>query len=209
MKKFLKILALSLVLGGGVALVCCYIFIPTQTKCAIDIVMEYINRPLPIVGVSIVTLGGVAYAIVSKTSFGKKTVNQLKNEFADLKDNVSEKQQMLVMYEEKYKAMQEELKVALSGFNEELAKVESELIEICNTTPNAKVKALGEKIKGDIYDTRTKISEEITNINTNVKSYIDERLTIEKLEQQIKELAEQFANYGKDYGEEREETINE
>ena len=57
MKKALKISTYILIVCGIVALGLCYIIIPDRTKSAIDIVVEYLNKPLGIAFGSTITLG--------------------------------------------------------------------------------------------------------------------------------------------------------
>ena len=67
MKKFIKVLCcvvLSLVILGGIALAFCYMVIPQETKCAMDIVIGYLNTPIGIAGGSTITLGIVLFILL-------------------------------------------------------------------------------------------------------------------------------------------------
>lgn len=82
MKKFLKIFLCLFLILGVIALIVCYIVIPTETQLAFDKVIEYLNTPIFICGISI-TLGGVlgffiVRYILNNSSVGKKRLNELK-----------------------------------------------------------------------------------------------------------------------------------
>ena len=65
MRKFLKWFIFGLVLTLGVALLIGYCFFGDQTKAIVDVVIEYINRPLGIVCGTTITLGLVFYFVFS------------------------------------------------------------------------------------------------------------------------------------------------
>jgi len=207
MKKFLKIFLLSLVLLGGIALVVCYIVINEQTKAAIDVVMEYLNRPLPIAGLSTITIGGVLYFLIQHTSFGRRTVNELKGEFDELKNKCDKKISEAKSYKELADKTIENTKVILSGFSQEIDILTEELVKVCETSPNAKIKAIGEDIKTKASDIKSECEEKLATIDTDLKAYKEEKLNVKELENKVGELETLIKGMVEKY-EEREETIN-
>ena len=65
MRKFLKWFIFGLVLTLGVALLIGYCFFGDKTKAIVDVVIDYINRPLGIVCGTTITLGLVFYFVFS------------------------------------------------------------------------------------------------------------------------------------------------
>ena len=80
--------------------------------------------------------------------------------------------------------------------------MENELIKVCETLPNAKVKALAEEIKS----THNALKEDLKDKLDNVDTYIE---TTNKFdyESAYNELLDRLEKLEKDYGE-REEAIN-
>ena len=81
MKKVFKIIGAILLSLGVIALIVCLCVIPNETKAFFDVVVEYLDKPIVLCGVS-VTIGGVLLFfitryIIANTSFGKKKLNDL------------------------------------------------------------------------------------------------------------------------------------
>ena len=81
MKKVLKVFGACLLMCGVIALIVCMCAIPNETKAFFDIVVEYLDKPIVLCGVSI-TIGGILLYfitryILSNTSIGKKKLNDL------------------------------------------------------------------------------------------------------------------------------------
>ena len=93
MKKFIKWFLFWLSVGGGLALAICYMVIPEQTKSAVDIVVGYLNTPLGIVGGTTITIGMVAYIVVSNLL--KLYREKAKQDFEECKQELEEKKQQL------------------------------------------------------------------------------------------------------------------
>ena len=145
MKKVIKWTLFGLILCGGIALMLCYIIIPQQTKSAIDIVVDYCNRPLFIAGGSTITIGLVLYVIIrcyAKYVLGKSNeqLSEYENKVENLVANAKDYEQMAI---EHY----EQLKGDLSNEDNKVEYLVNYLIKVCETSPNAKIKALGEELK--------------------------------------------------------------
>ena len=155
MKKFyqvLKAIIISLLVICGVAYVLCYIFLKEQTTYFTECLINFLKQPLPIVGISIIGLGYIAFKIFSLTKFGKKTLARLEQENANLKSE-----------NEKYK---EQVNGSLNAFENRLNRVENHISNVAeivkegyDLSHNVKIKALAEKMRG-VKD------EETINIDT-------------------------------------------
>lgn len=200
--KFLKVFVIVCLVLGALALVGCYIAIPEQTKNAIDIVMEYVNRPLPIIGVSLLTIGGVIYFIFSKTSFGKKSLNAIRSEFKDFTEETNHKVEVAKEYCEKAEQTKEEIKAILGAYTSEIDNLTNYLVKVCETSPNVKINAIGKEITDKINGIKTTLNEELSKIDTNIKEYVEEKVNVKELKEQILALEELVKGLGVHNGEE-------
>lgn len=199
--KFLKVFVLVCLVLGALALVGCYIAIPEQTKNAIDIVMEYVNRPLPIVGVSLLTIGCVIYFIFSKTSFGKKSLNAIRSELKDFTEETNHKVEVAKEYYEKAEQTKEEIKAILGAYTSEIDNLTNYLVKVCETSPNVKINAIGKEITDKINGIKTTLNEELSKIDTNIKEYVEEKVNVKELKEQILALEELVKGLGVHNGE--------
>lgn len=207
MKKALKIIGLVVLLLGGIALATCYIVIPQETKSAIDIVMEYLNRPLPIAGISIITFSACVYGFLSSTSLGKKALATLKSEFSELRTQLTDKETMAKTYYELAIKEKEETKALLNTYKNELDTLTEELVKVCETIPNVKVKALAQEILSKKEQAQEQLETTIANLQTEIKDFAQERVDVKALQDRIAELEELVKGLVNTYGESKE-TIN-
>ena len=112
-----------------VAIMVLYAIFPNQTKEIANNVWQFLNDPLPVVGVSLFIIGG----FVLKILYGKGKIKSL---------------------EERYKAKYDELqaeKDEIRHFKEEIVDLVNEnkdtIVNACLTIPNIKVNKLGEELK--------------------------------------------------------------
>lgn len=140
MKKALKIIGICALALGCLAYLLCYIFLKEQTTYFTECVIDFINKPLPIIGVSLLVVLLFVYKIVVSTRFGKKALNQYKDELNKAQreweqEKLSIKEQIAL-----YKAKIDEYK----QYSEQL---QGYVVELCELSHNVKVKQLAEKIK--------------------------------------------------------------
>ena len=114
MNKKLKI-ALWIIFGVlAIAYIICYIVIKEQTLAFTNHVIELVNKPLPIIGVSTVILCLFIYKCVISTRFGKKRLQEYKNELNETKRELAEKEK--------------ELDAIIKGFQEKLDVIEENVV---------------------------------------------------------------------------------
>lgn len=212
MNKALKILKISLyviLFACLVAIVVCYCVIPEQAKGVMDKIIEYLNTPIGITGLSIASIGYIFYKIISMTSIGKVGLGTIKNDFNNTKDKVENGLAKLEEKEKELAKKEEDLKVLLEGYSSKVKELNDSLIKVCETSPNAKIKALGEQFKGNLAVLDNEINEKLEqgkNEFANVKekvSLIDIQGKYDELLNELKALKEKV-----EYGE-REETTND
>ena len=212
MNKALKILKISLyviLFACIVAIVVCYCVIPEQAKGVMDKIIEYLNTPIGITGVSIASIGYIFYKIISMTSIGKVGLRTLKNDFCNTVQKVDDGLAKLEEKEKELAKKEEDLKVFVEGYSNKVNELSDSLIKVCETIPNAKIKALGEQFKGNVSILNNEINEKLEqgkNEFANVKekvSLIDIQGKYDELLNELKALKEKV-----EYGE-REETTND
>ena len=212
MNKALKILKISLyviLFACIVAIVVCYCVIPEQAKGVMDKIIEYLNTPIGITGLSIASIGYIFYKIISMTSIGKKGLGTLKNDFGNAVQKVDNGLSKLEEKEKELAKKEEDLKVFVEGYSNKVNELSDSLIKVCETIPNAKIKALGEQFKGNVSILNNEINEKLEqgkNEFANVKekvSLIDIQGKYDELLNELKALKEKI-----EYGE-REETTND
>lgn len=147
MKKFLKIFFISLILSLIVFVFVCSLVIPAQTKETLNYIIDFLNKPLPIIGISVLTLGGIVIVIISKLGFGSKQIKELKKEYYEFKDKVEKEKEYAEECYKKSLEIEESVKAMLQEFYNQNDIIIEELIKVCQTIPNAKIKAIGEEIK--------------------------------------------------------------
>lgn len=94
---------------------------------------EWMNNPLPIVGVSLIAVLVFLWRFLSSTSFGKKALKKLSADFEETKKSTSEQL-------EAYRAENERMKAELASREEELAMLQATLGVVCSTSRNKQVK---------------------------------------------------------------------
>lgn len=196
MAKFMKVVKiilislLVLVLGAYVVL---YVVNPELAKQIMATVVDYANRPLPIVGVSSVVLAYLVWKIFQATRFGRKAVSKVKEEYESEKLKVREE------YEQK----KLEYTAILALYEQEVDLILNAVIQMCNASANKKVKAIGENIQTDIVGLKNALREKFNTVATS-----DVEVLIQSKEDVIKSIVEMVKKEIEDkYGEEGKETL--
>lgn len=140
MKKALKITGICALVLGCLAYLLCYIFLKEQTTYFTECVIDFINRPLPIIGVSLLVVLIFVYKCVVATRFGKKALNQYQNELNKTQRELEEYKLSIKEEIALYQAKIEEYKQYSEQYK-------TYIVELCELSHNIKVKQLAEKIK--------------------------------------------------------------
>ena len=198
-KRFLKVFcAITLILGVGAYFTCLGVM-PERTKAFTDIVIDYLNKPLGIAFGVTITLGGIIYFFIAYTSVGKKALNYLKGIVFDTKAKVETETKKAQEYYELAKKEKEEIKVIASGVYTKVDNLTDLLVKVCETSPNAKIQALGNDIASCKNDYKENVSVELAKIDSNVEQYIEEKIDVKALADELNELKKKVEN---GYGEE-------
>lgn len=207
MKKVFKIVGICTLLSGLLALALCYIIIPEQTNSAADVVVEYLNKPLGIIGGTTLTLGLVIYIIVKLVydRYKDRVLSHLNNTEKEFKDYVDSKEQLASDFYDSALKEKEEIKAMLNSFYSQIDIISNELIKVCETMPNAKVNALATEIKNNCNEKKHEIEIKLEEINKEFDTKRNDK--VEELENKVKELNSLVERLVSQY--EREETTND
>ena len=196
MKKALKISTYILIVCGIVALGLCYIIIPDRTKSAIDIVVEYLNKPLGIAFGSTITLG-LVLGIVLKLLWNAHR-DSVKKDITDYKSLIEQEKNKLALAKHEIEIKESEIKTILDTYDTHIDKLTDLVVKVCETSPNAKIKAIGEEVKG----VKVELSQELEQKKEIVAKYSDDE--IKSLLDKVNEIEKVVKTY-----EQREETTND
>lgn len=106
---------------------------------------DWLNQPLPIVGISVIAILIFAWRVFVTTSYGKKAIKKLTALSEETKTSASEAL-------EQAKAEKEALQKELEEMREEVEQAREVLTAVCEQSRNAKTKALADRLKGGSDD---------------------------------------------------------
>lgn len=206
MSKFKKVLLsvlLGVILCGGLALSICYIVIPQETKSAIDIVVSYLNTPIGLGCGCSITIGVILY-VVGKALY-HYFAKDIKSGLESAKAFASSKEQQAKDYLESANKTKEETKQVIAEFNDKLEVYKAQFKSLCDTIPNAKVKALGQEFSGKCEEVEKHCEEQLSSLEYNYNEIKEKGVS--KYDTLIKDLTERLAKVEEKY-EEREERVD-
>lgn len=139
MKKFYKVVKIIFIVLGVMAALgfaALYIFDNELAKSIVDRVKDFVNRPLPIVGCSLVIVGTFALNIFKNSVYGKNFLAKAQNEYDKYKLNL----------ETREKTLKEDVRVIINDYNEREMLLINAFKEVCDSIPNVKVKQTSERL---------------------------------------------------------------
>lgn len=142
MKKALKIIVISLFVALAIFSVVAYILWKEQTTYIFECIIDFINRPLPIIGVSIAIIGLFVFKCFVATRYGKKAINEYKEENRVLKEQIEQ-----IKNDTAYTLENQNLAIKkILDDHQELKEVVLKSLEL---SKNIKVKELAKTLKGE------------------------------------------------------------
>jgi F0F1-type ATP synthase gamma subunit len=148
--------------------------------------VEYLNRPLPIAGISLIAVGGIVYKILSMTSFGKKQVNYIKEQFLAVRTTVSDVKTDVEKYKEQLDKQYEEF---TKQSNEKIALIYEEFDTLMENTlvsleqfPNKKVQEYVAQFRKDWSMKKEQLIVKVTDS----QEYVDDKVQLIKNEYESK-----------------------
>ena len=200
MKKFVKWFLFWLVVLGGIALAICYIVIPEQTKSAADIVIGYLNTPIGIAGGTTITLGLVV-GVILKLVYDRYKDN-VRKDFTEAKFYAETQKEQAKGYYELAVQEREQIRDILISYDKRIDDLLDKVCQVCETSPNAKVKALANTIRENGSSLKEELKDTLVEQDNLLASSIGEKSKVEKLEEQIDKLTKALERLEEKYGKE-------
>lgn len=200
MKKFVKWFLFWLVVLGGIALAICYIVIPEQTKSAADIVIGYLNTPLGIAGGTTITLGLVV-GVILKLVYDRYK-DSVRKDFTEAKYYAETQKEQAKGYYELAVQEREQIRDILNSYDKRIDDLLEKVCQVCETSPNAKVKALANTIRENGSSLKEELKDTLVEQDNLLADSIGAKSRIEKLEEQIGTLTKALERLEEKYGKE-------
>jgi len=197
MKKFLKYFLIFLLIGCCIAYIVCYCCIKEQTVEFTNQVINFLNQPLPIIGVSLLVVGGIILKIISMSNWGKKAINQVNGKIAEYKENIEKGKIEL----ENYKSV---LNEQLDSKEQEIADLKELVYKIIELNPNKKIKEL---VNFELEKAKEVLKSKIDEIKNNAELTLEQKIVefniikaeAEKLTQEQQEEVLSYLEEQRDY----------
>lgn len=201
-KQICTISLLALLLAVAITCLVLYWVNPQQLKATFEYAKTILDHPLPIIGVSVGVFCFTLLQIFSHTSFGKGIYTNAKKENEQTLAKAQELEKNAKDYYEKSEQLKNDTLSVLNDFSKSYEDLFKKLVKLCETSPNAKIKALGEDFKICCYANCEEMQEKLQDFGNQYKTKESE--TIVELVRQIDELREKFNKAEKDYEEGKE-----
>ena len=134
---------LGLLVGGGLTF---WLVYPELSAQYVNVAWEWLNEPLPVVGVSAIIVGGIIIKIISMTSWGKAQVSKVNEIVASFQESTSEVlDQQRALMENQVKRLEAEGKEK----DKKIEQLKNQVITITKLLPNKKVKELGKEMQDE------------------------------------------------------------
>ena len=196
MKKALKISTYCLLVSIIVAIGLCYIIIPERTKWAFDIVVDYLNKPLGVAFGTTITLG-LVIGVVLKLVWDRHK-DSIKQDISGFTQYVESEKAKLELAKKELESKESDIKALLSNYSQRIDNLTELIVKVCETSPNAKIKAIGVEIK----TTQNEIKHDLEQKQDLIEKYSDKELT--EIFDKLADLEKVVKTYG-----ERKETTND
>ena len=185
MKKAIKVIGIIALIVASIVCTILYCVFPNETQDYIRNFWSFINTPLPIVGVSLVVIGGFTLKALSMTSWGKKALKELEDKVNGLVAKAKDYEEEAKSCVEKAEKREEETKLILAEYKSELDTFAEQLAVACETSPNAKIREYAKTIRAKKEEIDTLYAEKKNELAKSVDERIAEQNRLEKCEQEI------------------------
>lgn len=152
-KKAIIVTLICVIITLLVTLGVFYFVFPTDTVTFLKAAWNFLNKPLPIVGVSLLMIFFFVWRMFAVSSYGKKQIS----EFQRRTDAISDQFKMLLKDYENRLESQREL---ISIYEQKLKRIEDFTLYICELSRNDRIKKLGksyiEKLEGENHVNESK-----------------------------------------------------
>ena len=115
---------------------------PTQAKQYANTAWDWLNKPLPVVGVSTIILGIFLIKLFAMTSLGKKQINEFKRAAANTAESVK-------VYIDYCNKVIQELRTKIEEMEEHDRERDEFIAKVVALVPNKKIHELGDLYYGE------------------------------------------------------------
>ena len=195
--KAFKIILYVLLFALAITFIVCLFAIPQETKEFVKLSIEFVNQPLPIIGISIATGGFLLWKIIDCTPIGRKGYNAIKEDFKKEQDKINGYKQVAEEKLGEVKKLANEQIDILSHYSQQIDNLCDNLVKVCETSPNAKIKAIGEEIKSKQLDFKLELKEQYEDTHNELAKKVDNaKYDLETILKELQELKEKV--YGQE-----------
>ena len=146
-KEILSLIIKCLIIVGIITYLVFYLVVPTETKAFTSQVFEWLSTPIGITGVSIVGFLYFGYKILQLLPFSKTYKEKVQKELEEEKNkNKAYRDEIAKKVNELNNTKNECIAIA-GAYKEKYDILEEQFLKVCETSPNAKINALGEQFK--------------------------------------------------------------
>lgn len=117
-----------------VALITLYVIFPNEFKYTLTLIKDFVNQPLPIVGVSLITVLIFVWRCFVASKYGKKALNELREENAKLR--------------QENKEFKEDIETRFVGMENKISGEHEIIGKVCGLSTNQKIKNFGKELLG-------------------------------------------------------------
>lgn len=200
MKKVIKIIALSLLLTFVVGVAIFYFVAPKQFLELSDKIVAYMNTPICLIGGSTLTIGMVIVVLV-KAVYDRYRAS-IKSDLEEVKKFNA---QVVVDAKEVYEKAEHTrlcVEATLKAYSTQIEELVALIVKVCETSPNAKIKAIAEEVKQASETSKAKLEDELSKIDEDMLKVIEEKDQVAQLQDHISQLEEQLGKLVEHYGRE-------
>ena len=117
-----------------VALITLYVIFPNEFKYTLALIKDFVNQPLPIVGVSLITVLIFVWRCFVASKYGKKALNELREENAKLRQENND--------------FKNETNNCIIELKNQIVNKDKTIAHICELSTNQKIKNFGKELLG-------------------------------------------------------------
>ena len=143
-EKVLSIILICLLVAIGIAVAVLYIIMPDVVKDGFEYVVDLLNKPLPIVGLTTSAVLIFLWQVIVRVRFGKGAI-------AKYDQKCQENTEMILEEKNNIKNEREENAKERKENREMINELRNQLVEVCKTSPNIKINELGERIAKETF----------------------------------------------------------
>ena len=187
-KNILTIAIKSLVVIAVVLFLIFYCIAPSQTMYYIGYAFKLLDTDIGKIIISIVGGGYTLYKIIQLLPFSKTFKEKMAKELQEEKNMNKEYREEIAKKVNQLNATKDECFAIIGSYKDTLSIYEEQFLKVCETSPNAKINAIGEEYKEKKEQLEKQISDKYDLAKNSIAKKVDE--TTKDYNSILKELKE-------------------